>query len=110
MSQHIGHQMQLTSLYQYFPSYSEQEFNQVFRQETKRQIINLLQENPNLTDREIASRLNYQDPNKVRPRRNELVKLNIVEEDCKRICNVGLKLSIAWTLNKERLFAFMKGG
>lgn len=108
MSIHTSHQMQLTSLYQYFPSWNEEEVNQAFRQETKRQIIKLLQHNQNLTDREISDILGYADPNKVRPRRNELAKLSIIEEDCKRICSIGKKLSIAWQLNKEKLFAFIK--
>lgn len=107
MTEHPSHQMQLTSLLQYFPSYSEQEFNQKFRQQTKREIIFLLQKHNNLTDREIAKRLGYDDPNKVRPRRNELAKKEIVIEDNKRACSVGLKLSIAWKLNEERLFAYM---
>ena len=108
MIAHKEHQMQLTSLYQYFPSFDEQEVNQAFRQETKQQIIILLQSHQNLTDREISSILGYADPNKVRPRRNELVAKHIVEEDCKRICSAGHKLSIAWRLNKERLFAYMR--
>ena len=109
MISHHEHQMQLTSLYQYWPSYSEEEFNQAFREETKRQIINLLQVEQNMTDREIAQRLGYLDPNKVRPRRNELMKMGIVEEDSKRICAIGHKLSIAWRLSPERLFAYIRG-
>ena len=105
---HTTHNMQITSLYQYFPAYSEQEFNQKFRQETKQEIIKLLQTNPNMTDREISNILNYQDPNKVRPRRNELVKMGIVEEDTKRVCLVGNKLSIAWRLNNNKLLAYMR--
>lgn len=108
MTAHTLHQMQLTSLYQYFPSYSEEQFNQAFRQETKRQIISLLQVEQNMTDREMAERLDYKDPNKIRPRRNELMKQGIIEEDSKRLCAVGHKLSIAWRLSKERLFAFIK--
>ena len=100
--------MQLTSLYQYFPPWNGEEFNQAFRQETKQQIIKLLQDNHNLTDREIANMLGYPDPNKVRPRRNELMKLGIVEEDCKRICNAGERLSIAWRLNRGKLIGYIR--
>jgi len=119
MPNHQSHQMQLTSLLQYFPSYSEQEFNQKFRQEVKRDIIKLLQEHKNLTDREIASILNYQDPNKVRPRRNELtnpeynkrktkmIRDSILVEDTKRDCNITGKLSIAWKLSSENLNAYI---
>jgi hypothetical protein len=105
---HVGHQMELTSLLNYFPSWSEQEFNQVFRQEIKREIIHLLQINSSMTDREISSEFGFQDPNKVRPRRNELVKDGILEEDCKRLCGIGHKLSIAWRLNREKLSAYIK--
>ncbi len=107
MSTHVSHQMQLTSLFQYFPSWTEEEFNQAFRQETKRDIIKLLQKHKSLTDREMSQYLGYADPNKVRPRRHELMKAKIVEEDTKRPCAVGEKLSIAWRLNREKLFAFI---
>ena len=107
MPEHQSHQMQLTSLLNYFPSYSEEEFNQKFRQETKRKIIGLLQERPNLTDREMADILDFDDPNKVRPRRNELAKKELVVEDKHRVCLIGHKLSIAWKLNIEKLQAYM---
>lgn len=108
MTTHLEHQMQLTSLYQYFPAFDKSEVNAAFRQETKRQIIGLLQLNPNLTDREMSNILGYVDPNKIRPRRNELMKLGIVEEDCKRICLIGGKLSIAWHLSREKILAYIK--
>lgn len=120
MPNHSKHQMQLTSLLQYFPTYNEQEFNQKFRQEVKRNIIRLLQERGNLTDREMSSILGYVDPNKIRPRRNELsnaeyhkrtkIKIRdaILIEDEKRMCNVSGKLSIAWKLNNESLNAYIK--
>lgn len=112
--------MQLTSLLNYFPPYNEQEVNQRFRQMVKTQIIMLLQNNKNLTDREMAAMLGYNDPNKVRPRRNELsnaefhkrtkqkIREVILEEDTKRICNITGKLSIAWRISKENLNAFMR--
>ena len=119
MSRHQKHDMQLTSLYQYFPNWNEKEFNQKFRQQVKRDIIKLLQTNKNLTDREMAARLNYTDPNKVRPRRNELanqeytkrtkrlVRDPILIEDTRRNCNITGNLSIAWKLSKENLNAYM---
>ncbi len=108
MPEHTGHQMQLTSLLNYFPNYTEEEFNQKFRQETKRKIIELLQERDNLTDREIADIMGFDDPNKVRPRRNELAKKELIIESKKRICLIGHKLSIAWELNTEKLQAYMR--
>ena len=107
MTEHPSHQMQITSLYNYFPSYTEEEFNQKFRQETKRKIIQLLQERDNLTDREMADMMDFDDPNKVRPRRNELAKKELIVEGKKRICLIGHKLSIAWELNTEKLQAYM---
>ena len=125
---HNQHQMQLTSLLQYFPGYNEQQFNQKFRQKVKRGIIELLQKHQNLTDREMASILGFNDPNKVRPRRHELSnperyfrKINnqfvwvlpwknhpmIVEAE-KRNCNVTGKLSIAWKISEENLNAYLK--
>jgi len=114
-TEHQSHQMQLTSLLQYFPSYNQEEFNQKFRQQVKRDIIELLQTHPNLTDREMASILSYNDPNKVRPRRNELsnqernkktnqfIREAILIEDVKRECLVTGKLCIAWKLSRENL-------
>jgi len=121
MTEHSGHQMQLTSLLNYFPQWSEQEFNQKFRQEVKRDILNLLQERKNLTDREIASLLSYRDPNKIRPRRNELSNMKktkhgqfirdaLLIEDEKRMCRVTGKLSIAWKISLENLNAYMENG
>ena len=106
---HTTHQMQITSLYNYFPAWSEQEIQQAFRQETKQRIVKLLQDKGNMTDREIANIMGYPDPNKVRPRRNELMKAGIVEEHEKRTCMVGEKLSIAWRLNKDKLWAYIRG-
>ena len=70
--------------------------------------VKLLQSNRNLTDREMSEILGYQDPNKVRPRRNELVKKQLLIEDEKRICSIGHKLSIAWKLNPEQLYHYMR--
>jgi len=40
------------------------------------------------TDSEIAHILKYSDPNKVRPRRFELVELGLIKEICKRKCEI----------------------
>ena len=116
---HTNHQMQFTSLLQYFPSYNEQQFNQKFRQKVKRQIIELLQKHQRLTDREMTSLLGFNDPNKVRPRRNELSNMEktkhgvfvrdaVLIEAEKRNCNVTGKLSIAWKISEENLNAYLK--
>lgn len=48
------------------------------------------------TDREIADYLWFSDPNRVRPRRNELVRLGLVEPKGKRLCKVSGRLSLVW--------------
>ena len=48
-----------------------------------------------MTNREIAQALEW-PINTVTPRVNELVKAGLVREHCRRKCNVGSKMSIAW--------------
>lgn len=48
-----------------------------------------------LTNKELASLLKW-EINTVTPRVNELVKLGLVEEKCKRICRKTGKKCIAW--------------
>ena len=55
------------------------------------------------TDREIARHLGYTDPNKIRPRRNELADPEnffpcLIEEVGKRQCNITKKKSYVWDL------------
>ena len=109
---HPDHQMQLTSLFCYYGDWNQEQFNQTFRQETKRKIIMLLSKHPNLTDREMSELLNFKDPNRIRPRRNELSNKKyydppIVVEDLKRKCNVGKKQSIAWRLSRNNLMGYL---
>lgn len=106
---HKQHTMQVTSLLNYFPSYSEQAFNDKFRQDVKREIVKLLQTKINLTDREMTRLLEFKDPNKVRPRRHELVKTGFLIEDTKRPCEVTEKLCIAWKLDANKLCRYMEG-
>ena len=49
-----------------------------------------------LTDREVARELGYSDPNRVRPRRNELARLGLVVEAGRRVCSVSGKLALTW--------------
>lgn len=62
------------------------------------------------TDREIASKLDYSDPNKIRPRRNELADPlhfyhPLIREVGKRECEVTRKLAYVWELTDYgRLF------
>ena len=48
------------------------------------------------TDLEIARYLGMTDPNKVRPRRNELVRFGRVTECEKRICSVSGRTVWSW--------------
>jgi len=63
---------------------------------TYKQILEALRYYGAMTDREICNVLNYKDPNKVRPRRNELVKMGEIEEKGKRICSISGKKAIMW--------------
>lgn len=51
------------------------------------------------TDLEIARYLGLKDPNKVRPRRNELMKQGRVVEYEKRICSVSGRTVWSWRIN-----------
>ncbi|HEC82511.1 MAG TPA: hypothetical protein ENI53_01315 [Thermoplasmatales archaeon] len=55
------------------------------------------------TDREIAKLLGYADPNKVRPRRHELMEYGLITEAGKKICPVSGKLAIAWKISSRIL-------
>ena len=64
-------------------------------------IITTLKNNPEgLTDRELTKLLGFSDPNSVRPRRNELLKMSLITEKEKRKCSVSGKTSIVWTTAK----------
>ena len=51
---------------------------------------------PDHTDTEIARGLGYADVNKVRPRRNELLKIGLIEEGDKRRCRYTGRLCYTW--------------
>lgn len=106
--------MQLTSFFNYIPEWSEDEINAKFRQKVKSDIINLLN-TEYLTDREMAHYLGYKDPNKIRPRRNELsnekyTKPPILIQKGRRKCKIGGKTSIVWGISPESLKAYMENG
>jgi len=48
------------------------------------------------TDYELSLQLGFDNPNKIRPRRRELVKDGLVEEAGKRICSISTKKAITW--------------
>ena len=52
------------------------------------------------TDLELTRFMGYYDPNKVRPRRHELVESDLVEEYEKRRCKVSKKWVWTWRATK----------
>lgn len=48
------------------------------------------------TDMELAKFMGFDDPNRSKPRRNELVKLGLVTELGKRSCKITGKTAIVW--------------
>lgn len=63
------------------------------------QVLQAIVELGEATDREITSYLDYADPNKVRPRRYELVQLGLVQEVDRRKCSITNRQSIVWGLS-----------
>ena len=51
---------------------------------------------PSLTDRELTKLIGFEDPNKVRPRRKELLDLGLITESGKRPCMVTGKTALTW--------------
>jgi len=66
-----------------------------------KEIIEVLRDSFALTDNEIARKLGYFDPNKIRPRRNELMKAGLVEEVGRRADRHSGKTSIIWDLTEK---------
>jgi len=54
------------------------------------------------TDYEIAYVLGYTDPNKVRPRRFELVKMGYMIESKKRECSISGRKVFTWIRTKKK--------
>lgn len=54
------------------------------------------------TDREIARALGHADPNKVRPRRFELMQYGLITEAGKRKCSVSGKTALTWKLTRKK--------
>ena len=62
----------------------------------KAEVYNKLKDIGSATDSELMEALGYSDPNKVRPRRKELVDEGLVCEDVKRECAITHKIVISW--------------
>ncbi len=50
------------------------------------------------TDLEMVRILHLMEPNQLRPRRNELVKVGVLEEKDRRKCEVSSRRAIVWGL------------
>lgn len=61
----------------------------------QKKVLSMLDMSQGLTNRELAHLLNW-PINTVTPRVNELVRHGLVQEDCKRKCSLGGRMSIAW--------------
>jgi hypothetical protein len=59
-------------------------------------VLRFMADHQLLTDREIARDMGFDDPNKIRPRRNELVRIGVVVANGKRKCTVSGKLAYVW--------------
>jgi hypothetical protein len=59
-------------------------------------ILQTIRKYGKLTDMEISKKLGFNDPNKIRPRRNELMKKGIIYECEKRECSVTHKVALTW--------------
>ena len=88
-------QMQLTSLISYNQPKENGKLNE--GQQTVMELLTRQHPKP-MTDREITFYLGYTDPNKVRPRRKELVNMQLIKEVCKVNCPITKKYVIAWGL------------
>jgi hypothetical protein len=74
--------------------------------ETYRLILKMIKKMGPLTDRELTQHLLLNDPNRIRPRRNELADSAhfhppLIAEDGKRVCKVSGKTAYAWKLTSE---------
>jgi hypothetical protein len=59
-------------------------------------VLILIHAHPDCTDLELTYKMGYTDPNKVRPRRKELLDYGLIVESGKRRCSVSGKLALTW--------------
>jgi hypothetical protein len=96
MRKHVSHEMRKTSLMAYTQVPELGEMQQRVYDKIKE--CNQLGIYP--TDREIAFFLGYGDPNKIRPRRYELMEVGLIREEGKRKCTVTDRLAITWVTTR----------
>jgi hypothetical protein len=64
--------------------------------ERQEEVYLAINDNPNLTDRELTQELDKEDPNYVRPRRRELSKIGLIEESSVRRCKLTGRSASTW--------------
>ena len=70
--------------------------------ELQKKVLKIIKSSPfPLTDREIIKEIGIEG-NSIRPRRNELMKLGILEEAGKRRCTITKKLALTWKSKGSR--------
>jgi hypothetical protein len=69
--------------------------------EAQEKVYKAIIDNPNSTDREIANLLSYPDPNKVRPRRKELLDMTLIKDNGTRECSVTNRTAHMWIVNER---------
>ena len=92
-----------TNISSYVRETSKQAYKELLDElgERQRLVLAVIQKYPGMTDRELTRLLNVSDPNFVRPRRNELVKMGWVVEGDKKVCSISRKKVLTWSLEKK---------
>jgi hypothetical protein len=70
--------------------------------EMQQRVCYLIATFPDSTDRELsqlyAEHWGGTDPNSVRPRRHELLEMNVIEESGQRICRISAHMALTWRI------------
>jgi len=85
-------------------SFCELKKDDFFLSFSYQEILDCLKKGHAKTDYEMAKELGYSDPNKIRPRRNELVKKGYIKAVGKRQDNHTKKTAIIWDLARKEAF------
>ena len=94
----VGHHTEQCNLDSYVRETSIASYEQI-RDTLKgkqQEVLAAIRLNPGKTDRELAQILSYKDPNKVRPRRNELYKQSLIKCIGKRKCCITKRTAYIW--------------
>lgn len=80
-------------------AWNEIRANKLYLTQSYKEILRCLEKCGAFSDYEIAKYLGYHDPNKVRPRRNELMRAKIIIKKGVRTCSVSQKTVTVWKIN-----------